>query len=301
VNGWTEGQFGGFMIAVGDQDKYITVNANICFDNRNAGQDGIGLGQNAQYNSVGIVCTNNVVRFAGLFGIDAMANSIVTNNFIEYPTSTGIKVGTDNGGNQTTMIIANNIVAQAGNPTAKWPTITGCAGIGIAPNQAPALYQSIAVLGNVVYDGRTQTSSTTQYALLVDFETNYIYARCKIANNDFSGCPVGVFAQGLGAPTDGSWSFSSNLLPSNCPLVSGTNPPVWGNESVAVVNTSGTVIGNFVGGFEGLLLKVLFQDGNSTIQFATSANFKGNGGANYTPAAGTTKLFWWHANVWYMQ
>ncbi len=305
VGGYYEGQFGGFMIVLGDVDNYMTICGNICYDNRNAGQDGIGLGQNAAFNSIGIVCTHNVVKWAGLFGIDSMANSIVANNYIESSTGAGIKVGTDNGGNQTDLIIAHNIVKNAGNATAKWPTPSEIAGIDITPGAAPAIYLSHTVQGNIVYDDRAPGSQVCKYGLKVGFNAgNFTYGNCDVSGNDFSGVStLGVFASGTGVPANGEWRYSNNRLPTQAPLLAGATPNVWGFDSLSMVNTAGTNVTNFLGGFEGAELFVRFNDGNSTLKFTGTTNLQrmDNVAADVTPSSGQCKRFRWHSNVWYMQ
>ncbi|AQG98595.1 hypothetical protein A9R05_06915 [Burkholderia sp. KK1] len=286
----------GFMIAYGAGDAFISVQDNFCYDNRNAAEDGIGLGQDGIHNNVGCIVQGNVCVFAGLFGIDATNQSTVVDNIIMYSTQCGIKVGTDLGGNCTSCLIKDNLIYQPNNPTARFPTVQDT-GILVATN-LPGVYAGIRITGNKVIDERAGAARKTNYGLVISFMAGLIYSDNDFSDNDFTQVGLaGVFAAGTFGQETG-WTYSNNKHPANVKPVTGAVLNVFGYEKVTVNQPSPTTVTNILGGFDGCDLSIQHADGNTTFLFNSNAFMYGNGNTNLTPAAGNWMKFERFNSVW---
>lgn len=287
----------GFMIVVGAGDSYITVDSNVCIDNRNAAQDGIGLGQDGVRLNEGLVFSDNVVVYAGLYGIDVSSNHVVTGNYIRYAAQQGIKLGTDVGGNLVNCVVDGNIIDSCNQSTT---TITQD-GIWVAPTltvpDPTALYANIKITNNRVVD--YSAPQRTKYGLNITFMNNLVYQNCDFSNNDFSGVSTaGVIATGTGMPQQTGWAYQNNRHPVQVPQVSGTALNVFGYDKVQVAQAGATTVLNILGGFDGGELSIQHNDGNTTYKFNSNAQMYGNGNANLTPAAGNWVKFERFNGVW---
>jgi hypothetical protein len=287
----------GFMIVVGAGDSYITVDSNVCIDNRNAAQDGIGLGQDGVRLNEGLVFSNNVVIYAGLYGIDVSSNHVVVGNYIRYAAQQGIKLGTDVGGNLVNCVVDGNIIDSCNLSTT---TITQD-GIWVAPTltvpDPTALYANIKITNNRVVD--YSAPQRTKYGLNITFMNNLVYQNCDFSDNDFSGVSTaGVIATGTGIPQQTGWSYANNRHPVQVPQVSGTALNVFGYDKVQVAQAGATTVLNILGGFDGGELSIQHNDANTTYKFNGNAQMYGNGNTNLTPAAGNWVKFERFNGVW---
>ncbi|WP_175906298.1 right-handed parallel beta-helix repeat-containing protein [Burkholderia seminalis] len=288
----------GFLIVFGAGDQYIAVENNICWDNRNAGEDGIGLGQDGTRYNQGCTVTGNVVGYAGLFGIDATNQSVVQNNIILFSTQCGIKVGTDLGGNCTNCLIDGNLIIQPNNPTTHYPTVQNM-GIQVYSGAPPGIYSGIKIRNNTVLDSRTGSAQLTQYGLEIVFESGLSMADNEFTGNDFSQVAVaGVFAAGTGAANPSGWRWKNNTYPQQVVPVSGATPTVFGCENVTLSQTGATTVTNLIGGYEGMTLDVQLNDSNTTWKFNSNPNMYGNTNTNLTTVGGNWMQFKYFNNVW---
>lgn len=288
----------GFMIVYGAGDTNILVEGNICWDNRNAGEDGIGIGQDGTRYNQGCMVVGNVVGFAGLFGIDATNQSTIQNNVILFSTQFGIKVGTDMGGNCTNCLIDGNLIIQPNNPTAKKPVATN-AGIQVYSGVPPGIYSGIKIRNNMVVDSRTGVNRLTQYGLNVVFENNVTHLDNEFSGNDFSQvATAGVLASGTGASNSSGWKWKNNTYPSDVVSVSGATPNVFGCETVTLSQSGPTTVTNMIGGYNGMTLDVQLNDGNTTWKFNSNPNMYGNGATNLTTGGGNWMQFKFYNGAW---
>ncbi|WP_408636946.1 right-handed parallel beta-helix repeat-containing protein [Paraburkholderia sp. RL17-368-BIF-A] len=289
---------GGFMIVYGAGDKYVFVQDNFCYDNRNAGNDGIGLGQDGAHTNQGCIVQGNVVVYAGLFGIDATNQSTVQNNVILLSTQCGIKVGTDLGGNCTNCLIDGNLIIQPNNPTALYPS-TQNMGIQVFSGHPPGVYSGIKIRNNTVLDSRTGAAQYTKYGLSIVFEAGVTMSDNEFSGNDFSQVgTAGVFADGTGAANPSGWRWKNNTYPLQVVPVTGVTPNVFGCENVTLSQSGATTVTNLIGGYEGMTLDVQMNDSNTTFKFNSNANMYGNGNTNLTAGGGNWMQFKYLNNVW---
>lgn len=267
VGGATEG---GFMIVVGAGDSYITISNNLCYDNRNAAQDGIGLGQDGTRVNEGLVTSNNVVIYAGLYGIDVSSNHIVSGNYIRYSAQQGIKLGTDVGGNLVDATVVDNIIdscnlAGSGSSQGIWVNAT------LTASLPTALYENIKINGNRVID--FNGTPNTKYGLGIGFQNNLTYLNCEFNNNDFSQLSGlngnGVTFSGTPAAFSG-WSYRGNKHPNALPVITGNSPNVLGLDAAAVSQPGATNLIQLNGVYSGQEITLQMGDGNTT--FVTGGN-----------------------------
>jgi hypothetical protein len=286
----------GFMIVFGSQETNIVVANNLCYDNRNAAQDGIGLGQDGVSTNFGCVVDSNVVWYAGLFGIDATNGSVVQNNVIYYSAQCGIKLGTDRGGPLRSCRVSNNLIV---NPNES-PSSPGQEGIWVQSAVAGSIYQDISIDNNTVVDDRV--NQVTKYGLTIGFQ-NTTYIDCSFTNNNFRRVSVEGVAVDSTPPASAGWTWHGNQLKSRTPfsdfgILNGPTPSVFGYENFQSINASAVTVGNFIGGYEGMRFRVQHNDGNVTYKFS-GANLLGNGGANVAVPGNGVWDFWLLGGTWY--
>ena len=287
----------GFMIVYGAGDQHISVQDNFCYDNRNAAEDGIGLGQDGVHNNIGCIVQGNIVAYAGLFGIDATNESTVVDNVILYSTQCGIKVGTDAGGNCTSVLIKDNLIVNPNNPTARFPSVQDM-GIHVATTVVPAIYSGIRITGNKVIDYRSGAAQLTKYGLEIAFVNNLTYTNNDFSDNDFTSVGIdGVFAP-VTMPRETGWTYSNNKHPNALRVVSGTVLNVFGREKVTVTQSGPTTVTDILGGFDGCDLSVQHNDGNTTWKFNSNPLMYGNGSTNLTPTASNWTKFERFNSAW---
>jgi len=138
----------GFLIALGAGSLDITISDNVCYDNRKAADDGIGLIESGTYPHARIVIADNQVFFAGGYGIDATNDCVCTGNVITNPGTSGIHVGQDSGGMTNNTIIANNRIIGA---CYKTKALAGSqAGILIRSGVALSTHVNLIIANNIV-------------------------------------------------------------------------------------------------------------------------------------------------------
>ncbi|KWH61607.1 hypothetical protein WT63_18795 [Burkholderia anthina] len=288
----------GFLIVFGAADRYISVIGNMCYDNRNAGDDGIGLGQDGVHSNQGCVVQGNTVVYAGLFGIDATNQSVVQNNIILFSTQCGIKVGTDLGGSCTNCLIDGNLIIQPNNPTARYPGVQDM-GIQVFSGHPPGVYTGIKIRNNTVVDSRSGAAQLTKYGLSIVFEAGITMADNEFSGNDFSQVAVaGVLADGIGPTNSSGWRWSNNTYPQQVAPVTGATPTVFGYENVSLSQSGATTVTNLIGGYQGMTLDVQLNDANTTWQFNSNPNMYGNSNTNLNTGGGNWMRFKFYNGVW---
>jgi hypothetical protein len=286
----------GFMIVVGAGDQYISVIGNVCYDNRAAAQDGIGLGQDGTRGNAGLVFDSNVVVYAGLFGIDVSSNHIVSNNYIRYSAQQGIKLGTDMGGNLVNATVVNNIVdscnlAGTGSVDGIWVDGT------LTAAKPTAIYSNIKINGNRVVD--FNSPANTVYGLNISFKDNLTYSNNEFNDNDFTQLAgVNGSALHITGPSLNyvGWSYRRNRHPTPIPVIGGTTPNVMGLDACAINNGAGTTVSNFIGGFEGQELVVQSANGNTT--YGHGSGILNNGSTAQLAAASSIWKFFRYSGNW---
>jgi hypothetical protein len=281
---------------VGAGDQYVTVTENICYDNRNAVQDGIGLGQDGTRSNEGLVFDSNVVVYAGLFGIDVSSNHVVSNNYIRFASQQGIKLGTDMGGNLINATVVDNIIESCnlggtGSQDGIWVDGT------LTSGHPTAIYENIKINGNRVID--FNSPANTVYGLNISFKDNLTYINNEFSDNDFSqlaGMNGSAFRTSGPSLNYVGWSYKRNKHPNAVPVVSGASPNVMGLDACAIANSSPTNVTNFLGGFEGQELTV--QSGNGNTTYVQGSGISNNGSTNQTAAASSIWKFYKYAGIW---
>lgn len=167
-NGSLGGVEGGFMIAFDPSGDETLIERNVCDDNRRAGYDGIGVSEDGTpFGRSHIV--GNIVRRAGLFGIDAPGNCLVENNLVEEAAQQGIHIGLDLGGQIENVVVRNNIIRNTGAAHSGVDSF----GILVGDTLGPAVrIRNVAITGNTVLDNRP--SPATHYGIgVVSDEAHY--------------------------------------------------------------------------------------------------------------------------------
>lgn len=290
----------GFMIVVGAGDSYITVSDNVLNDNRNAAEDGLGLGQDGTRVNEGLVFDSNVVIYAGLYGIDVASNHVVSNNYVRYSAQQGIKLGTDQGGNLTDAIVTGNIIdscnyAGTGSNQGIWVAAT----LNVA--HPTALYQNIQIEDNLVID--FNAPAHTVYGLGIAFQANLTYNNCSFNDNDWSQL-VGVNGNAMnysGSPASQTgWSFKGNKHPVALPTVTGSAINVLGLDAATVIQGGATNITNITGIYSGQNLTLQHGDGNST--YVIGGNILTHSGSPQAAASNSIyKMFSYSGNMYLNQ
>jgi hypothetical protein len=287
----------GFMIVVGAGDQYITVTENICYDNRNAVQDGIGLGQDGTRANEGLVFDSNVVVYAGLFGIDVSSNHVVSNNYIRFASQQGIKLGTDMGGNLVNATVVNNIIDScnlAGTGSADGIWVDGT----LTSALPTAIYSNIKINGNRVID--FNSPAHTVYGLNISFKDNLTYSNNEFNDNDFSQL-AGVNGSAFSATGPSlnyvGWAYKGNKHPNAVPVIAGTAPNIMGLDMFSIANSAATNVTNFVGGYNGK--EITAQMANSNTTFTSGAGINISGSSSQATTGGSLYKFI-NYNGWFL-
>lgn len=287
----------GFLIAIGAGDSTITINENECWDNRTAANDGIGLGQDGVNINTDIIISNNKVHYAGLFGIDATSNNIVTGNYVRFSAQCGIKLGTDAGGNLVNCVVEQNIVdscnfAGTGSTEGIWVDAT------LTVPVPTAIYENIKINDNIVIEFGT---GHTVYGLNIGFRNNLTYVNCEFKNNDFSGVP-GVNGNAFHVSGPGSnyvgWSYKGNRHPLGMPAIAGATALVMGLDNMTMTNGSATNVTNFLGGFDGQ--EIMMQLGNANTTYVPGSGILTPGTVNFPATANSLYKFVRYSGFWYL-
>lgn len=167
---WTtvvsEGQSGTFIDVRGTGNRIL---ANILKDNRAAISDGIGGGSpTTDCDTVACfiqernIIADNVVEYAGLFGIDCSPNSVCSNNYVYRSGTTGINVSNmDN--NPDTWGSLSVIGNQVRDPNETY-NLFSVRGIGIGMG-GDAAQESVVLQANTVEDTRGRMGRGIQLLL----------------------------------------------------------------------------------------------------------------------------------------
>jgi len=152
----------------------------------------------------------------------------------------------------------------------------------------PALYSNerIEVSDNQFNDG----SVGVQY---VDV------ANGTIKNNKFDGTGTGVIISGSTVPNSSGLIIYNNYPTQEITLPVNTATPSVGsaiNNWFSVNNTSATTITNFLNGYEGQIINLLFANGNTTIQ--SNSNVFTLNGSNFTGSTGSIMSLTYVYGVW---
>ncbi|MFQ5479790.1 MAG: right-handed parallel beta-helix repeat-containing protein [Thermodesulfobacteriota bacterium] len=275
----------GMMIMISEASSYIVVDSNVCYDNRNAANDGIATvgspapgGAGPIYRS--IVISNNSVSYAGGFGIDATSHCTVTGNVIMYPATDGIVLSGDLGPMRKDVLISNNVIY---NPN--FSNTPGTAGIALnsAVNNG-ATWKHIRITNNIVFDEAGQVL----HGVLVN-ATNMLVRYIEISGNDLNiiGGLDSIHITNPGNVTN--LRVRDNVEKNLFRIIANgdATPSVLGAEYLTTANTTATTITMFNDGYVGQRIFVRIGDNLTTIDF-TGTNLKGNGGVNYAASIGST-------------
>lgn len=228
------------------------------YDNRNAGSDGWGLGEDGSGGfdeSIDLVVTNGIVDRAGLFGFDCTGRMTVRNVIIKRAARQGLMIGLDLGGtisdldvevsifdsgqSDTTcgavMFLATGPAPRTISTTSGSPvvTITGGSGFHVVAGQKvtgagiPAGTTVASVSGASVTLSANATATATGVAATFRGVINYRNVR---VNAKVNGAPWGVvFESGENGyatydNVEVSGDFSQNITNSSVRVVNGVTP-----------------------------------------------------------------------------
>lgn len=243
----------GFLIGYAPSNKDTLIADNRCIDNRNATEDGIGLGEDGTEHGPAII-RNNFVQYAGLFGIDVASRATVHNNRIEEPAQSGIFMSLDLGGSIAQSIVKDNTIRSCNGPYA----------IQISQNMGnPLTIADCEISGNIIVDYRA--TPQTQYGIRIR-RNDLTITNLKIANN----IAINIGTAGAGFLNDGTgqdWPIfmSGNKWRNQSKAVSG-NFSTTGYEEFTLSNASATDFTLMTGGYEGKEITIYFNDGNTTLK-----------------------------------
>ena len=278
----------GFLIALNTGVDNTIVDGNHCWDNRNAVQDGIGLGQDGTNDPKGTIITNNIVGYAGLFGIDATSQSVVTNNYVYRPKQYGITAVIDLAGVLQDVTISDNIVIDpmyGGN-------VGLSAGIVAYSNIAGGLIKNLKITDNTV---RNASVSYCQNGVHLD-STNAIFTDVEVAHNNLKSI-VTTSVKPTGT------SFTNLLVKDNLektPIhtltVNSATPSVLGGDTFITANTTPTTYTSFLYGYDSQRIRIIFGGANTSLNstgniVATTTAPSQNDCIDYIYSSTTTK---WH-------
>jgi parallel beta-helix repeat protein len=278
----------GGLLYLSPNNKGINVIGNNLYDNQNADEDAIVVGEDGITEFDTVVISGNTVTLAGQFGIDAHSNFTVVGNTVNQ-AKVGIFIGRDLGGLLRNVVIANNNVKNCGY-------VAGAYGIQLTSNMGNANTMSeISITGNVVTDDRVV--KLTDYGLGINL-TDSTYTSITVSNNDFS--KVGTKSiEVFGSPDSNNLFIYANRLKQSILIVTANNPKVYGFELIDFDPAAPLTLTNLVAGFLGQTINVTFLNANTTIDFSSNPNFYGNSGVDYTPAAFSTAIVIFHGDAWY--
>ncbi|WP_313014681.1 right-handed parallel beta-helix repeat-containing protein [Brevundimonas sp.] len=185
------GDESGFLIYKEPNCSRIVINGNVFDDNRNAGQDGIGVGEDGTEHGSWVI-SNNIVRHAGLFGIDPTGNCTCTSNFIDEPTEQGIHVSLDLGGILRNTVVSGNVIRNAGQTAGSYAIQIGDT-LG-----AVITVKNIKISDNIVIDDRATKLTGYGVGVVCDEAT---YEGLSITGNDFARvATAGIMIFGANGP-----------------------------------------------------------------------------------------------------
>ena len=174
---YLSGAEGGFFIAMGEGTKFCTIDSNICYDNRNASQDGIGYGQTGADTVRGMVISNNQVLYAGQFGIDCTSETVCDGNIVRYPAEHGIAIVSDAGDDFQSVVVTNNIITNVNESNNVIADI-----YAILVNALVACdFTKLIISDNVIYDSRITPQTDYGIGLVT---TNAGMNSVQVRNND---------------------------------------------------------------------------------------------------------------------
>lgn len=194
---------GGFLFVRDPSSRRLTVTSNIFEDNRNSEQDGIGLGEDGTEHGDWVV-TDNIVRHAGLFGIDTGSNCVCIGNIVEESAQTGIFMGLDLAGVLRNVIVSGNIVRNAG-------VTSGQYGMSIGANLHgyPFDIDNVSITDNIVVD--TRATKLTGYGLGINTGPDTTINGLRVKDNDFFHVGVrSINIYGGGTPLGADYEASGN-------------------------------------------------------------------------------------------
>jgi len=271
------------MIILGLGATRCIIDSNICYDNRNAGNDGIAINANAstdvQYQD--IVISNNIVTLAGGFGIDTTSHCTCTGNIVLQAKTHGIVLAGDLGPSREDTIIADNLVENPGFGYTGGANISGI--LVTSGNSTGQTYVRIKITDNIVRDEGT----VMKYGVHLD-ATYPTMNHIEISHND-------LHQFGHSTPESIHMTNPSNIsdvrIHDNTMrnvdvwqlLGTGATPSVLGHTKYHDAG-GGSTITNFLNGYIGQEIWVVF-DGARTIQFS-NVNLFGNNGTDWAAAAG---------------
>lgn len=171
----------GFLIYKEPTCSQIVINGNVFEDNRNAAQDGIGVGEDGSEHGSWVI-SNNIVRRAGLFGIDPTGNCTCMGNLIEEASEQGIHVGLDLGGVLRNTVVSGNVIRNTGYTTGKSGILVGDT-LG-----ALVTMSNVKIADNIVVDDRA-TKYTAYGVTIVSDEATY--TGLSITGNDLARVATG--------------------------------------------------------------------------------------------------------------
>ncbi|MDH0873670.1 right-handed parallel beta-helix repeat-containing protein [Agrobacterium pusense] len=243
----------GFIIGYAPSNKDTLIADNRCIDNRNAAEDGIGLGEDGTEHGPAII-RNNFVQYAGLFGIDVASRATVQGNRIEEPAQSGIFMSLDLGGSIAQAIVKDNTIRSCNGPYA----------IQVSQNMGnPLTIADCEISGNIIVDYRATPS--TQYGIRVR-RNDLTITNLKICDNiaiNIGGAGAGFLNDGTGQ--DWPITVSRNKWRNQSKAVSG-NFSTTGYEEFTVSNASPIDFTLMTGGYEGKEVTLYFNDGNTTLK-----------------------------------
>lgn len=242
----------GFMIGYAPSNRDTLIADNRCIDNRNAAEDGIGLGEDGTEHGPCII-RNNFVQYAGLFGIDVASRATVTGNRIEEPAQSGIFMALDLGGSIAQSVVTHNTIRSCNGPYA----------IQISSNMGnPLTIADCEISDNIIVDYRG--TPATQYGIRIN-KTNLTITNLKMNNNIAVniGGTQGFLYDGTG--TDWPIFASGNQWKNSRKAVNG-NFSVTGYEAFTLTNAGATDFTQMTGGYEGKEVNIYFNDGNTTLK-----------------------------------
>ena len=145
-------------------------------DNRTAGEDGIGVGEDGAEHRRWSV-RGAYVKWTGLFGIDPAGNCVCEGNTVEFAGQQAIHLGLDLGGVMRNIIVGSNLILDANEDAGETAIL-----IGGTLNGAALVVANVKVSGNIVVDRRA--TKKTLYAFGVDSNLT-TYSGLSVTGNDF--------------------------------------------------------------------------------------------------------------------
>jgi len=283
----------GFIIKRGVGGIDTNFSFNILNDNRHSEQDALGsVNYATTVEKTGNVIFGNTVNYSGGYGIDVSTGDTVVGNHVTNSGNEAIAVLTDVSESINNVVVSSNIVTNANvDDIGFFSGIIVMNSGGAIPGQS--VFDNITISDNTVIDNRG--TKLTDYG--VRFSAEYTsFNNVIVSGNNLVNVEVeSIYFQGGTDSKYSNMSVFENLLKDNpTTLNTSTTPSILGQSPFKTSSTSARTLTDFLGGDNGDMITIVFNDANTTINSNANLYLKTSG----TRALGDTLTLVRNNDVW---